>query len=273
MKLTTSLEKAQYLLKASEISVDVETDTDDSHHDFGTKVGLSYIADITWLSLWDGDPKHPVVTFKMLQDDHEEKAAFVREVLSRPGITIIAHNAVFDLRSLGGHYGFTIPLETDVWDTQSIALLLLMSNNARSGFALEVFEEKLGLLTPDDLAFSKVMKPMRDKLHLLPDDDLKRYVSLDTISGYRLYKFQQRLIELTDETELQPRYTGDFELVTVKGRDFLASKHYAHLKLLVHKELRISRWCANVAIRGVRIDSGLRAQAPGHDDGRLSRCG
>ena len=254
--IITNFDEAQFLLAATEISVDIETDTFD-HDGFGAKRGLSYVADITWVAMYDG--KNDPVVFEMDPRRVDEsvrtpRMEFVREVLSRPGITIIGHNIGFDMRSLGGHYGFTLPQGTDVWDTQSLALLLLMVENANTGASLEVLESKYNLLPPNELAFSKRMKGLREKLHEQQIEDVLHYVMLDVVATWRLYRLQQKLIETTGSLDVEPQYTADMRLALMPGKRFVASKNYTNLPELVKWELRISRWCANVAIRGIRVD-------------------
>lgn len=258
LPIITSIEEAQFLLEAKEISVDIETDTQD-RDGFGPKRGLSYLADITWVAFFTGG--HSPVVFHMDPNvvDHdvaerERRIEFTRQVLSRPGITIIGHNVGFDMRSLGGHYGFTLPVDTRVWDTQSISLLLLMIENVNAGNSLEILESKYNLLPADELAFSKRMKALRERLHEQPEADVLRYVALDVVGTWRLYRLQQKIIETTNDIEAEPFWSADMKMVLGKGKRFIASKHYRNLPDLVLWEQRISRWCSNVAIRGVRVD-------------------
>jgi DNA polymerase I-like protein with 3'-5' exonuclease and polymerase domains len=256
--IITSIEEAQFLLEANEISVDIETDTRDLDG-FGPKRGLSYVADITWVAMFTGGK--PPVVFHMDPSviDHDvaerdRRVEFIRQVLSRPGITIIGHNVGFDLRSLGGHYGFTLPIGTNAWDTQSLALLLLMIENANTGASLEVLESKYNLLSADDLAFSKRMKAQRERLHEQPLEDVLRYVMLDVVATWRLYRLQQKLIETSDDMTAEPLWTADMKMALREGKRFIASKHYRNLVDNALWEQKVSRWCANVAIRGIRVD-------------------
>lgn len=260
--IITRIEDAQFLLNAPEVCVDIETDTVD-RDGFGKKRGLSYVADVTWVA-FSVENQPPVVLHVDPNDvhtidDRDARINFIRQVLMRPGITIVGHNIGFDLRSLGGHYGFTLPIDTEVWDTQSIALVLLMVANANQGLALEELESKYNLLSAYDLAFSKRMKPLREKLHEQDPVDVQRYVSLDVLATWRLYRLQQAIIASTDRLNDEPTYVtgagGEPTLTTLVGAKFIASKSYAGLTGLVQWETRISRWCANVAIRGVRLDT------------------
>lgn len=62
-EVVTRVEDAQDLLKAKVLSLDIETDTESYHWESNWKRGLSYNADITFLSVYAG-PKYPLLVLQ-----------------------------------------------------------------------------------------------------------------------------------------------------------------------------------------------------------------
>ncbi len=61
--IVTRIEDALDLLKAKELGIDIETDTHDCHWEHNWKRGLSYNADITFLSVYAG-PRYPTLVLQ-----------------------------------------------------------------------------------------------------------------------------------------------------------------------------------------------------------------
>jgi hypothetical protein len=116
---------AQFLKTCSVFSVDIETDTTPPSLDWTAKFGLSYVAPITHVSFYA--PGYDPLVFTVFDTD------FFREVFERSDYTVIAHNASFDLRSLGGHMNFNLPLGVRVWDTMVMSIRLLLAEPEKRG--------------------------------------------------------------------------------------------------------------------------------------------
>jgi len=144
------------------IAVDVETDTEDplGKKDGLGSYGLSYVADITDVALLDVAGNRGLV----FQNPTKREQKFIAELLGRDKITIVAHNAVFDLRSLGGHYGFQVARNSLVWDTKTIGVRMLMGNKQGRGFALLALAARLGVTLSYPVEFLNEMKTHRKDL-------------------------------------------------------------------------------------------------------------
>jgi DNA polymerase I-like protein with 3'-5' exonuclease and polymerase domains len=112
----------------------------------------------------------------------------------------------------------------------------------------------------EELEFLERMKSKRDVLHLEEAGDVMRYVVADTVITWRLFELQKAIIASSNDPNVEPYsiVSGDdvnIEIGTrpVKPR-FLSTKQWSSLPELVDWEQRISRWCANQAIRGIRFD-------------------
>lgn len=284
MKIITDVKDAQFLLEATELVFDLETNTAAPHKDWGANFGLSYVTDMTWISFYTKG--FPVVALKMRgipDDEYAMKSKFIHDVLSRDNIRIIAHNANFDLRLAGGHHGFTVAPHSYVWDTMTMANLLLMGARQNKIFGLEALLSEYNLISwqkdldvEDDAVFTSeaefvsAMKKNRAILHLLDTEQSKRvltYVSLDAITTWRLYELQKHIVATQGSPNILPkiRWTGlselgrdwDFEMTIWKSKNkhvFSSTKNWSNLEELVLWEQRISRWSANAAIRGVKFN-------------------
>lgn len=169
------IEASAFLLQAPKLAVDIESDTTPPSEEWSADFGLSYVADIICVSLYDGI--NPPVVLNMPRVTGSVKGAeadlnhpfvkFLRDVLSREKIMIIGHNVVFDLRSLCGHYGFELAGSALVWDTQVISIRTLMSSGTDGGFnlhygsSLDALTTRFGRKTyfsPNEDTFYKYMK-------------------------------------------------------------------------------------------------------------------
>ncbi len=149
------------------IAVDIETNTEDP---LGKKeglggYGLSYVTDITDVALLDISGNRGIV----FHNPTKKQQRFIAKVLGRDHITIVAHNAVFDLRNLGGHYGFQIARNSLVWDTKTIGVRMLMGNKQGRGFDLQTFYDRLGLKYHYPKEFIAEMKEQRKNLSNLAE--------------------------------------------------------------------------------------------------------
>lgn len=264
MKIITTIEEAQFLHDCPIISVDIETETAAPHKDWGAKFGLSFCAPITWISFYvkGFDP----VAIQLTPENYNTVLTFAADVMFQKGKTLIAHNANFDLRSIGGHIKRPMPVDTKVWDTLTIGNLLMMGG--RGGLSLQKLAERYDLTSPDkelfaesELAFMQRMKDVRSVLHLSDPTDVLNYVALDTIITWRLYEFQLAIVNCSDDVELSPYmvYEGtdwhiEHHKFDTSNHPFLHTKKWSKLPELIEWEQKISRWSANSAIRGVRFN-------------------
>jgi hypothetical protein len=140
------------------VSVDIETGGEDPLGEDGlNEWGLSFNAEVTDVALINMDTYEAVV----FQNPSEKEREFVKEILSKDHITIIGHNVVFDLRQLGGHYGFLVARHSLVWDTMTVGAFLLMKDEYGAGMSLMGLSTRLGIKPPYNEEFLEFMKTQR----------------------------------------------------------------------------------------------------------------
>ena len=256
----------------TEIAVDIETDTVDPLGKGGLGgYGLSYVADITNVALVDTKGNRGLVFSKPTT----KQKNFIAELLGRDNIIIIGHNVVFDLRSLGGHYGFKVARNSLVWCTKVMAVKLLMGNEEGMGFGLLSLATRLGLMTDETQTAAMVyMKTQRKVLSTLDEELTKldasdplwefaggyvpptdkealkqtaksmitKYVVFDAVTAGTIYKFQKETAEALVTRHVRIK---DWYHIPVWG---------VKLPILINWWLRSLRVAANQAIRGVRLD-------------------
>jgi len=273
-----------YLLNCTTICVDIEsqTATDDERwkgHMFGT----SYVADITLVAIHaDGYPtcvidflegETPVDngdtygcegTSMTLTEQYELRKEFIRRILTRPGITIVGHNIVFDLRSLGGHFGFNLLMENHakVWDTMTMGNVLLLSVVGEQT-KLDFAAMRFNLIGDDEAkAFYNRMKDVRFELHTVLDTNLMRYGAMDTQVTYRYYLLQLAIIAAAPMKDVEPfsvwdeegKWAIQNEIVTGRPNRFISSKGWPNLPTLIEEEQGKLWISACMAIQGMKLD-------------------
>lgn len=265
MNYITDLEYAQYLKQAKIIAVDIETDTEELEEEWqGKNRGLSFVTDMLMLSIYSPDNPDAIVVLDM-RSDFEVKADFLREVFFRPYLTIIAHNASFDLRQLGGKCGFEIDITSRVWDTMVMSIRFMLvdkdapkESGRRSDLASQL--KRFTEIPTADLEFMQSMKNLRAAIHGLDADTLLRYVAMDTFWTYKLYEVQKHLLETLSKEDL---------IWGTQLGGFIKIPHWPELGMdtfdddsldydswgLVRWETAISRWAANAGIRGIKLDT------------------
>ena len=241
----TSPDQAGFLLDAPVFSVDIETNTENPDATWKDKYGLSFVSDITWISFFVAGYDPVVFDMATINPERDTIIEFVRQVFNRDGYTAIAHNAVFDLRSLGGQYGFNIPLGSQVWDTLTFAILLLMGEDFKGDISLKSLATRYHLFKDvEELEFLERMKSKRDALHLQDAADVMRYVAADTVITWRLYELQKAIIETSPDPAVEPFAsvkdgTFSIEVGTRQAKPrFLSTKRWSNLPELVQWE----RW-------------------------------
>ncbi len=173
MKIVSQIKDMGFLLTSKIVSLDIESDTDPKGPaaPLGKAYGLSYNADIIAISLYAG-PKHPTAVFldvdKYTNDQKNELRDFLMKVMCRD-VLLLGHNGIFDIRSLGGHFGFTLPRQTKIWDTMIMQRKLLLidvpSIKIQKGyFGLLNVARKWQLLSEDEDYFLEFMKQRRGSM-------------------------------------------------------------------------------------------------------------
>ena len=194
-KRETSVEVLQQALHAPVLSVDCETSTDpatsiamDAPGTPSKDHGLSYCAPVTQIALaWEGhdDLATAVLEAPFSEGDH----AFIQALMQRTN-TVVAHNAVFDMRQLSKYSGGNVP--DSIWCTATIARLLTPEIGR---FDLLSLADAYQIEYP---AFMREMKGKRATLHLVSEQQVLEYVVADAKLAYQIYAYQQRLIEDAD---------------------------------------------------------------------------
>lgn len=306
-------EFVQQWLAAKVIAVDVETDftlipdqhaslhlywkEDGTHKGSSVTIGTSYAAPITDVALVA--PNLPPVVFNMRSctiytenpDPYQARVRdFIAMLLGRTDITIVGHNLVFDLRQLGGHYGFVVSEEAAVWDTQVMGIRAMLAEDRSkgafgSGFGLKELARHLGLIVPEttvyrflDLMKSNVRSNIGDVLNAVeshehpewfwellggkPENEeeqerlaqrgVELYVMADAYLAYRIYRFQKNFIEAVAQADV------DVHAIVKYPQGYVPKVyHYPHYpKILEHATVwqEQTLLSANWAIKGVKFD-------------------
>jgi hypothetical protein len=264
MDIVTTVNDARHLLGLDVFCFDIETNTEAPVTGWGDKFGVSYATDPTWISFYASG--YPVVTFDMAKDlpDYQEKVVFVRTLFNNTkGKTIIGHNVIFDLRLILGQYGIHLPLGAKVWDTLTMAIMLMTAPKVGSDLQLIEQLKKYYLVTKEELMFMESMKKKRGALHEVEAADVLKYVSLDAITTHRLYDFQQAIVRCSHDFKAEPYLditdTVDWEAKVRYSDDKLSyvshTKNWSNLPELIDWELRIARERANASGRGIKLNT------------------
>lgn len=289
--IITDYREADFLKNAEVFAVDIETETetDDDMWEKSDKFGLSFNAPISHISFFDGINPAVVLTVPHPEPGSPECSdpdmiKFIQDIFLRDGYTVVAHNAVFDMRNLGGTFDFLIPHGSNVWDTQAIAVRSTIADGFdetrgapstnHQPSKLEALIELFNLVPdPLDADFLSFMKDQRRVLsemdtilqqiaedpdhivwsyanyygELSPTSDwvISQYVASDTIATFYLYEEQQRIIELVG-------YSSENILHTINETTKIFT--WPELPELIALEQRISRISSNQAIRGTALD-------------------
>lgn len=281
---------------AKRICVDIETDTvPAADKTYTLQWGLSYLADITHIGVYADTSPEEVYVFRMpvLPDSpkwdlymatdmyqvHEarmEYVAFMQELLTRPEIMWIGHNVVFDMRSLGGHYGVTLHPTSKVWDTRVIAARCMMGVSGDPyPLGLSLYEQVVrwgwrSVFHEGDKVFYLRMKnEFRDNYHLLKaalaeKEDLfqpyrnsvtptfesaidaatesvfSHYAAMDVVQTYNLYLKQSAFVQKAVAADAP---YGNMHV-----------PHWPELLGLVKMEVNLSRDTCNSVIKGLKLD-------------------
>lgn len=178
-------EALEACLRAPVIALDVETTTRwpgwGPRHDFG----LSYCADISILAVaWREEGQ--IQTTALIAPFEEQALGFVHRLVNTEA-TIVAHNAVFDIRQLSKLSNQTVPAH--IWDTMAMALLLHPAT--RMSYRLLGVADMLGIPYTEQHA---AMKQSRAKLHEIPTKIAAKYAQQDAQLTLLIHEKQQEHI-------------------------------------------------------------------------------
>lgn len=176
-------------LKADVVALDIETETRWPGHGPRLDYGLSYQADVTVIALaWrELDELRTTALVAPFDDDVR---SFLVTLFTTPR-TIVAHNAVFDLRQLSRLTGGRVPER--IWDTQTMARMIHPAVDAR--YNLLAVAETLGIAYSEQ---QQAMKSERSRLHLMEMSVQIDYAKDDARLTYQIYE-AQAAIEFSDE--------------------------------------------------------------------------
>jgi DNA polymerase-1 len=167
--------------QAAVVAVDIETETRWPGWGPRNDFGLSYPAPITVIALaWhEGADLRSTALVAPL----EPPALTFLSDLFKSTATIVAHNAVFDIRQLSRLTGGLIPLH--IWDTMTMARLLHPAVRARYG--LLSVADALGIAYSGE---QEAMKDQRGRLHELPKETAIAYAQEDARLALAIYEKQ-----------------------------------------------------------------------------------
>ncbi|MFC1960597.1 DNA polymerase [Chloroflexota bacterium] len=174
----------QRCLRSSVVALDIETQTrwpgQGPRHDYG----LSYPAPVVIIGLaWREDDD--IYTTALVEPFDESALQFLQQ-LFQSETTIVAHNAVFDIRQLSKLTHGQIPRH--IWDTMIMARLLHPAVRLR--YRLLSVAEALGIPVPQQQID---LKGKRGKLHELPRAVALQYAAADAQLALAIYEKQRDL--------------------------------------------------------------------------------
>lgn len=263
--ILNDLEQAQFLLDLDAFAFDIETDTEAPTVSWeGRDYGLSFSTNIIAVSFYAGK-EHPPVVFLGKDNVKAAKDFFVElftnrkaETLeSKPWTTVktvVGHNAVFDLRGLGGNFGFSLPVGVNVWDTLTMARRFMIAE--KYGASLAALVKRFDLASEEELVFSEDMKTKRKTLHEVDEETVGQYVALDTVFTWRLYEKLSRIFDQMSMSGYALKHK-EAPLAIPKWWELTLTNFEGGYNTwsLVEWEQVIGWWAANAAIRGVRLDT------------------
>lgn len=170
--------------QAPVVAVDIETETRWPGWGPRNDFGLSYPAPIPIIALaWrEGEALQSTALAAPFE---AQVPAFLRDLFTGHA-TIVAHNAVFDIRQLSKLTNGLIP--EHIWDTMTMARLLHPA--VRTHYGLLDVADALDILYSKE---QKEMKAQRGRLHELPKETAIAYAGEDARLALAIYEKQQAL--------------------------------------------------------------------------------
>jgi len=171
-------------LRSPVVALDIETETRWPGQGPRNNFGLSYPAPVVIIALaWlEGGDIHATSLVEPLEED---ALAFLQQ-LFQSETTIVAHNAVFDLRQLSKLTHGQIP--SRIWDTMVMAQLLHPA--VRMSYGLLGVARALKIPIPQQ---QQDLKGKREKLHELPRKVAVQYAQDDARLALAIYQKQRAL--------------------------------------------------------------------------------
>lgn len=169
--------------RAEIVAIDIETETRWTGFGPRQEFGLSYPADVTIIAFaWrEADS---IQTTAVAAPFDERISALLKTVFTR---TVIAHNAVFDMRQLSKLTGGMTP--DHIWDTMIMARLL--HPQPETSYSLIGVARMLEIPVSEQQV---AMKAQRDRLHQVPVEHALAYAQEDARLSYQIYERQQEHI-------------------------------------------------------------------------------
>lgn len=201
---------------ATVIAMDIETSNDDKGSPLGkviSKWGLSFLADITFISVAFSDQQDDGVVIQLPMSDDER--AFLTELMSRDDALILFHNGKFDVRGLVGK--LRLPLPRNTWDTHAAAITMGVVDLSYTSLAEQCRAYEKVILgdvdyrveDPDASDYGQLyqnmwtnwhkygsIKAARGALDALPQDSVAWYVLEDSRLTWKLYTAQREWTEI-----------------------------------------------------------------------------
>ena len=171
-------------LRAEAVAVDVETETRWPGHGPRHDFGLSFPADVIVIALaWrEADS----IRSTALSAPFEPPVLAFLKALFTGSATLVAHNAVFDMRQLSRLSNGAIP--RTIWDTMSMARLLHPAT--RVHYTLLGVADMLGIPYSEEQA---ALKDERGRLHEMPRQAALDYAAQDARLALAIYEKQRAL--------------------------------------------------------------------------------
>jgi hypothetical protein len=171
-------------VRAEVVALDVETETRWPGYGPRLDYGLSYPADLTVIALswYEANELHSTALAAPFDD---RVRAWLLTLVTSP-LTLVAHNAVFDLRQISKLTNGRLP--EHIWDTQSMARLLHPAVDA--SYSLTAVAATLDIPVPER---QTAMKSQRGKLHQLPLAQTLDYAQDDARLALLIYERQRTI--------------------------------------------------------------------------------
>ncbi len=195
-------------LRASVVTVDIETETRWPGTGPRVDYGLSYPAGVTVIALAWAEGDHLATTALAAPFD-ATIGEFLRALFD-PTRLIVAHNAVFDLRQLSKLTAGVTPER--IWDTQSMARLL--SPAVDLSYSLLSVARALGLTVSER---QTSLKGQRGRLHTLPLELTLQYAQDDARLAFEIYQRQLALPHDSELVEWECRALREYVAMTARG--------------------------------------------------------
>lgn len=193
-----------------------------------------------------------------------EEIHFLRRMFGRDGYTAIAHNLIFDARQIFGKFNIPVPQGSYFWDTLAIHVFgawgadlndneeeddFESTEKVKSSFTL--FNLTSQWLTEEEKQWWASFKGERGNLTRLlfderrrnrlgiTDEEINRYVAVDSIMAFQLYQWQKAQID-----------KNGFDAVL----DLERKVEMQSMSELLKIDLEYTRLCLEMSVEGMTVD-------------------